>query len=64
VTEDALTAVRAAPAAANWLRRGIVGLWLLVLLVAGVGLAVRWDALISRLAWQPAAAEGGGEPVP
>jgi len=54
----------AAPVArgpASWLRRALVGLWLLVFVLAGVGLAVRWDTLMSRLARPPlagSAAEG------
>ncbi len=46
---------------AGWLRRSLVGLWLLVFVVAGVALAVRWDTLMSRLARPPlagSAAEG------
>ncbi|MGE5126562.1 MAG: hypothetical protein ACM3PV_09725 [Betaproteobacteria bacterium] len=46
---------------AAWLRRSLVGLWLLVFVVAGVALAVRWDTLMSRLARPPlagSAAEG------
>jgi hypothetical protein len=60
VSENAYDAVRAVPAAVSWRRRGLVGLWLLLLVVAGAGLATRWDALISRLAWQPVANDGGG----
>jgi hypothetical protein len=54
----------AAPVAhgpAAWLRRTLVGLWLLVFVLAGVGLALRWDTLMSRLARPPlagSAAEG------
>jgi hypothetical protein len=46
---------------AAWLRRSLVGLWLLVFVLAGVGLALRWDTLMSRLARPPlagSAAEG------
>lgn len=60
MSDNAYNAVRAVPAAVSWRRRGLVGFWLLLLVVAGVGLAARWDVLISRLAWQPAASDGGG----
>ena len=50
-----------APAPAAWPRRALVGLWVLVFVLAGVSLAARWDALVSRLARPPvsgSAAEG------
>jgi hypothetical protein len=62
VTDEAVDTA-AAPVATSWWRRALVGLWLLVLLGAGVGLALRWDVLISRLAWQPTASQGNGEGV-
>ena len=46
--------------AAAWPRRALVGLWVLVFVLAGVGLAARWDVLVSRLARPPAAAETAG----
>jgi hypothetical protein len=44
-----------------WPRRALLGLWVLVFVLAGISLAARWDALISRLARPPVgvtAAEG------
>ena len=52
----------AAPVApAPWPRRAFVGLWVLAFVLAGISLAARWDALITRLARPPVgatAAEG------
>jgi hypothetical protein len=58
----AADAARPAPAMATWPRRALVGFWVLAFVVAGVGLALRWDALMSRLARLPVAAETGGSP--
>lgn len=44
-----------------WPRRAVVGLWVLVFVLGGIGLAARWDSLMTRLARPPAggsAAEG------
>jgi hypothetical protein len=57
---EAADAARPALAMATWPRRALVGLWVLAFVAAGVGLALRWDALMSRLARLPAAAETGG----
>ena len=59
---DAAEAARPTPAWTTWPRRALVGLWILAFLAIGVGLALRWDALISRLSRLPAAAETGGSP--
>jgi hypothetical protein len=51
--------VASAPSA--WPRRVLVTLWFLAFLLAGLGLASRWDVLMSQLARPPAsgsAAEG------
>jgi len=45
---------------ATWPRRALVGFWVLAFVIVGVVLALRWDALISRLARLPVAAETGG----
>ena len=50
---------RARPAGAGWPRRALVSLWVLGFVLAGGALAVRWDALMARLAGPPAAAVGG-----
>ncbi len=60
--EAAADAARPAPAMATWPRRALVGFWVLAFVVAGVVLALRWDALISRLSRLPVAAETGGSP--
>ncbi len=57
---EAVDAARPAPATARWPRRALVGLWLLAFLVAGAGLAVRWDALMARLARLSVAVDTGG----
>lgn len=57
---DAVDAVRAP---ALWPRRAIVGLWLLAFAAAGVGLALRWDALVARLARPPVMGDDGGARV-
>ncbi len=57
---EAADAAQPAPAWTTWPRRALVGLWILAFLAGGVGLALRWDALIARLSRLPAAAETGG----
>lgn len=43
----------------GWPRRALVTLWVLAFVIAGGGLAARWDALMARLGGPPAAAAGG-----
>jgi hypothetical protein len=45
----------ARPAGASWLRRALVGLWVLAFVVGGGALAARWDALMARLCRLPVA---------
>ncbi len=56
-------ASRREAAVTTWPRRALVGLWLLAFAIAGVSLALRWDALISSLSEPPAASESGGGAV-
>ncbi len=44
-----------------WPRRALVGLWVVVFVLVGVGLASRWDSLVRHLSRPPvgaSAAEG------
>ena len=44
-----------------WTRGAIVSLWVIGFALVGGALAVRWDALMTRLADAPSAHEGGAE---
>jgi hypothetical protein len=54
--------VRPAPAVPTWPRRAYLGLWVLVFVVAGVELASRWDALMTRLVGPVTAGASPGGP--
>jgi hypothetical protein len=45
---------------AAWPRRALVSLWVLAFVLAGGVLAVRWDALMARLARPPATGDAAG----
>ncbi|MFN8095301.1 MAG: hypothetical protein U0599_24330 [Vicinamibacteria bacterium] len=49
-----------ASAGRTWPRRALLGLWVVVFVVAGLELASRWDALMTRLAGPVAAGAPGG----
>jgi hypothetical protein len=51
-----------APAARAWPRRAVLGLWVVVFVVAGLELASRWDALVTRLAGPVASGVASGGP--
>jgi hypothetical protein len=55
-------AARPAPAVRTWPRRAVLGLWVLVFVVAGLELASRWDALMTRLVGPFAAGAPPGGP--
>lgn len=58
--KKAAEAAPPAPAPGAWPRRALVGLWLLVFVLAGAGLASRWDTLMTRLARPPAGGLAAG----
>jgi hypothetical protein len=45
------------PAERAWPRRAVIGLWLVLFVVGGGALVVKWDSLMTRLARPPL---GGG----
>ncbi|HVO10907.1 MAG TPA: hypothetical protein VMX54_09215 [Vicinamibacteria bacterium] len=44
------------PVRRAWPRRALVGLWVVVFVLAGVGLASRWDSLVRHLSRPPVGA--------
>jgi hypothetical protein len=49
--EESSTGLRLANAA--WLRRVVVGLWVVAFVLGGAVLSARWDVLMTRLARPP-----------
>jgi len=50
---DAAEPLTVHPTRRAWPRRALVGLWVVVFVLAGVGLASRWDSLVRRLSRPP-----------
>jgi hypothetical protein len=49
------------PAERAWPRRAVIGLWLVLFVVGGGALVVKWDSLMKRLARPPLAGPTASE---